>query len=71
MVKKKKGVSANYEYFVKTDTSGYGGEWIAIAKDKVVAHGKDAQKVYKSAIKKIGGTDVSLAKVPEAQMMVL
>ena len=45
---------SNYEYFIKTDTSAYKGEWIAISKGKVVAHGKDAEKVYKTAVKKAG-----------------
>lgn len=62
--------SNNYDYFVKTDTSRYQGEWIAIAGEKVVCHGKDAEKVYKIAKKKVKNKDVSLAKVPEEQMMV-
>jgi hypothetical protein len=68
---KKKGASANYDYFIKTDTSGYKGEWIAIAGKKVVSHGKDAEKVYKLAQKKAPKENISLAKAPEEQMLVL
>ena len=67
----KKKVSSNYEYFIKTNTSGYKGEWIAIAKQKVVSHGKDAQKVYKQANKKYKNDEISLAKVPEEQTLIL
>ena len=64
-------LTANYDFFVKTDTSKYTGEWIAIAGKKIVAHGKDAEKVYKSAKKKAPGKNISLAKAPDEQMLVL
>lgn len=63
--------SKNYDFFINTDTSKYKGEWIAISGNKVVAHGQDAEIVYKKASKKAKKTDISLAKVPESQMMVL
>lgn len=63
--------SANYDYFVKTDTSKYSGEWIALADRKVIAHGKDAQEVYAQAQKNAKGKDISLAKTPDQQMLVL
>lgn len=67
----KQKTSANYEFFLKMDTSKYKGEWVAIAKNRVVAHGNDAQKVYQAAKKKAPGKDISLAKAPEEQMLVL
>ena len=70
-VKHKRKTLSNYDFFIKADTSRYQGEWIAIAKEKIVAHGKDAEKVYKNAQKKVKGKDISLAKVPEEQMLVL
>lgn len=70
-MKQKRTVSTNYEFFIKTDTSRYKGEWIAIAKNKVIAHGQDAQDVYKKAVKKTGSKDISLAKVPDEQMLIL
>lgn len=63
--------SANYDFFIKTDTSKYKGEWIAIAKDRIVAHGLDAERVYKKAAKKVKKAEISLAKVPEKQLLVL
>ena len=64
-------LSTNYEFFIKADTSRYKGEWIAIARNKIVAHGQDAEDVYKKAVKKAGDKDVSLAKVPHEQMLIL
>ncbi len=70
-MKHKQAVSSNYDFFVKTDTSRYKGEWIAIAGDRVVAHGNDAQKVYAAAQKKTRVKPISLAKAPDEQMLVL
>lgn len=70
-MKQTKLASSNYEFFIKADTSPYKGEWIAIARNKIIAHGKDAEDVYKKAVKKAGNRDVSLAKVPNEQMLVL
>lgn len=68
---KKKTLSSNYDFFIRTDTSKYKGEWIGIVAGKVVSHGKDAQQVYKKAKKKAHGKEISLAKTPEEQMLVL
>lgn len=70
-MRKTKTGSSNYDFFLKMDTSKYKGEWIAISENKVIAHGKDAQKVYKIAKKKASSKDISLAKAPEEQMLVL
>ena len=67
----KRAPSANYDYFVKTNTSAYRDEWLAIAGAKIVAHGKDAQKVYAAAKKRAGDHAISLAKTPKEQMLVL
>lgn len=63
--------SANYLTFLKTDTAKYTGEWIAISGKKVISHGKNAQTVYKAALKKSPSQHISLAKAPEEQMLVL
>ena len=65
----KQQTTTNYEYFIKADTSKYKGEGIAIAGKKIIAHGQNAQNVYHQAIKKAGKKDVSLAKVPQEQML--
>lgn len=69
MIKQAARQMTNYDFFVKTDTSRYKGEWIAISGERIVCHGKDAEKVYKMAKKKVKNKDVSLAKVPEKQML--
>lgn len=61
----------NYQYFLKTDTSRFRGQWIAMSKNKIVAHGKDAKHVYEQATKKYPSTSISLAKVPKEELLVL
>lgn len=63
--------TSNYDFYIQTDTSNYKGEWIAIAKKRIVAHGKDAQIVYKKATQKFKNNDISLAKIPEEQTLIL
>ncbi|OGE31099.1 hypothetical protein A2631_05505 [Candidatus Daviesbacteria bacterium RIFCSPHIGHO2_01_FULL_44_29] len=55
---------SNYQYFLKADTSGYEGQWIAIADAKIVDHGRKADTVYYRVKKKYPGSDISLAKIP-------
>ncbi|MBI3443691.1 hypothetical protein HY008_03390, partial [Candidatus Woesebacteria bacterium] len=68
MANNKKRLS-NYDFFLKVDTAPYKGEWIAITDKKVVAHGKDAGKVYNTAKKKAYKKNISLAKIPDEQML--
>lgn len=68
---KQRTTSSNYDFYIKSDTAAYKGEWIAIAQKKIIAHGKDAQKVYKKANKKFKNEEISLAKVPEEQTLIL
>lgn len=70
-MKTKKKKLSNYEYFIKADTSKYTGEWIAISNEKIVSHGKDAEKVYKLARKKVKKADISLSKVPEPGVLIM
>ena len=63
--------SSNYDFYIHANTAPYKGEWIAIAKKKIIAHGKDAEKVYKQANKKFKNEEISLAKVPEEQTLIL
>jgi len=70
-MKNKSSVSSNYKYFVKADTSKFSGQWIALTDKKVIAHGQDAQKVYDRAKRIAGAKNISLAKAPDEQMLVL
>ncbi len=42
----------NYEWFLKKDLSKYAGSWIAIIDKKVVANGKNINKVITSTKEK-------------------
>lgn len=54
----------NYNFYMKTNVSKYLGEWIAIADDEVVSHGKDLKKIYNAAKKKHPQAKVLVAKIP-------
>lgn len=54
----------NYNFYMKTDFSKYLGEWIAIANDEVVSHGKDLKKIYATVKKKHPQARVLVAKIP-------
>ncbi|MCL4360660.1 DUF5678 domain-containing protein [Patescibacteria group bacterium] len=60
----------NYNFFVETDTSRFTGEWIAIARKKILAHGPDAKKVYEQGKRKANRARVSLAKIPDKRHVV-
>ncbi len=46
-------IERNFSYFLNNDFSNYeDGEWIAIAENRVVAHGKSLRAVMKNAGKK-------------------
>lgn len=70
-MKVKQKTYSNYDFFIKANTSPYKGEWVAISGKKIVSHGKDAQKVYKQAKQKSKTSDISLAKIPEENTLIL
>ena len=49
----------------------YEGEYVAIIEDKVIAHGKDARKVYLGAKKKFPKQVIFLGQVPRKEAMIL
>ena len=60
----------NYNSFLKVDLSKYIGEWIAICRGKIVAKGKDIEKVYEEAKKKYPKERPLITKVPEKETMI-
>lgn len=68
---KKINPSSNYEYFLRTDTTAYKGKWIAIAKKKIAAVSLRADEAFKLARKKYPKSEISLAKVPQQEALVL
>lgn len=69
-MKKAKRLS-NYEYFLKLNTTAYKGRWIAIAENKVAAVDQRADGAFKLAKKKYPKSNISLAKVPKEETLVL
>ena len=61
----------NYEFYINADLSEYAGKWIAIVDGKVVASGNDPEDVYMSASKIAGNKEISLAFVPEDELLIL
>ncbi|MEI6731274.1 MAG: DUF5678 domain-containing protein [archaeon] len=60
----------NYEYFMQADVGRFIGEWIAIADNKVIAHGKDVKAVAAKAQEITGSKKFLLAKVPSQEAMI-
>lgn len=56
-------VDKNTEWFVQADLSPYEGEYVAIARQQVVAHGKEPGQVYEEAEKRFPDEKVILWKV--------
>lgn len=63
--------SKNYEWYVNSDLSEYTGKWVVIAGEKVVASGRDAKEVYSRAKKEHPDKQLSIAKVPSGEMLIL
>lgn len=63
-----------FEYFrtnLVAIMANYEGEYIAIIEDNIVAHGRDAKKVYSSAKEKFPLRTVFLGQVPRKGAMIL
>ena len=61
----------NYEFYINADLSEYVGKWIAIVDGKVVASGDRADEVGREAEKKYPDKEITLAKVPTDDILVL
>lgn len=55
----------NYEWFLKKDLSEYSGKWLAIIDKKVVASGKDVNKIIKEVKHKYPRKRPLLTKVKD------
>lgn len=60
----------NYQFFMKTNIDSYIGKWIAVCNEKIVAHGKDAKKVFKEAKEKCPKERPLLTRVPDKETMI-
>ncbi len=61
----------NYEFYINADLSEYAGKWIAIVDGKVVASGDRADEVMEKAEKMYPDKEITLAKVPTDDILVL
>ncbi|MBI4981360.1 succinyl-CoA synthetase subunit alpha [Candidatus Woesearchaeota archaeon] len=64
-------VSTEFEFYVKADLSKYGGKYIAIVGEKVVASGDNAKEVLEEAKKKFPNMIPTLAKIPKEEALIL
>jgi hypothetical protein len=67
----RRGVTQNYQAFLRINTERYRGEWIALVGARVVAHGKRADAIYQQAARRYPKQKISLAKIPKEQTLVL
>ena len=57
-------IDKNFEYFLKNSFSGFEeGEWIAIHKNKVIAHNSNLKGVITDAKKQVPLSQVLISKV--------
>lgn len=61
----------SYEFFLRADLSRHVGDWVAILKDRIVAHGRSIKEVYRHATKEHAAKDILFVKVPGKNAMIL
>ena len=65
-----KDMNKNYNFFMKENLEKYMGEWIAICKEQIVAHGKDVKRVFREAKEKYPKERSLITKVPDKETMI-
>ena len=60
-----------YEFFLRADLHEHVGDWVAILKDRIVAHGRSIKDVYQKATKDHAAKDILFVKVPGKNAMIL
>tara|TARA_Y100000034_G_C6595291_1_gene258764 strand:- start:236 stop:442 length:207 start_codon:yes stop_codon:yes gene_type:complete len=63
-------IEENYQIYLDENLNDYLGEWVAICKGEIVAHGGNVKQVYSEAKSKYPHEDPLLAKVPEKETTV-
>jgi len=66
-------MNMNYEYFMNRDLHKYSGDWVIIAREKVVAHGPKARMktMLQRARKDYPKESLFIAKVPQMAAQIL
>ena len=60
----------NYQFYLQADLQQYAGEWVAIADEKIVAHGKSSKQVAQAAQAGYPGKPLLLSFVPGNEAMI-
>ena len=60
----------NYQYFMKANVDSYIGQWVAVCKERIVAHGTSAKKVFEEAKEKCTKEIPFITKVPDKETMI-
>ena len=63
-------MNRNYNYFMKANLNKFVGQWIAICKEQIVSHGRNAKQVFAEAKEKFPKERPLLTKVPEKKAMI-
>jgi hypothetical protein len=58
-------MSAEMQFYSRSDMRGYSGEWVALENSKVVAHGKNLKQIYEKAVKQSKNGKPFFAWVPK------
>lgn len=63
--------SKDFEWFVKNDLKSYSGDYVIIADEKVISHGKSLTKLLKEFRAKYPDKTPKIAKIPEENALIL
>lgn len=63
--------SKDFEWFVKNDLKSYSGDYVIIADEKVMSHGKSLTKLLKDFRAKYPDKTPKIAKIPEENALIL
>ncbi len=64
-------MNANFEAYLKLDTTGYEGKYVVLVDGKAVGKGKDLQRILAQVKRQHPGKVPLIAKVPEEGMLIL
>jgi hypothetical protein len=61
----------DFEWFVQNDLKRYSGDYVIIADEKVISHGKSLTKLLKEFRAKYPDKTPKIAKIPEEDVLIL
>ena len=63
--------SKDFEWFVQNDLKKYSGDYVIIADEKVISHGKSLTKLLKDFRVRYPDKTPKIAKIPEENALIL